>query len=80
MVIELHGIRFSRGTPHPYVVGATIPIEVVPYGVYMDLAIVSDRAILTINSSLQSIFLYSWKDGHVHLVRTSGYRNHRPVP
>jgi len=82
MFIELHGIRFSQGTPHPYVVDATIPpwIEVTPDSATMDLAIVGNRAILTISSLSQRIFLYSWKDGHVHLVRTSGYRDHRHVP
>jgi len=80
MFIELHGISFSRGTPHPYVVGAIIPTED-NHNVFIDVVIAGDRTILTIGSLfLQRTFLYSWKDGLVHLVRTSGYFTHRPVP
>jgi hypothetical protein len=76
MFIELHGIRFSRGTPHPYVVDAIIPIEV-NHDAFMDVVVAGDRTILTTGSLiLQRTFLHSWKDGHVHLVRTSGYFNH----
>ena len=80
MSIELHGIRFSRGTPHPYVVGAIIPTEGSD-DTYVDMAIAGDRTILSITKpASRRIFLHSWKDGLVHLVRTPGYRNHRPVP
>ena len=80
MFIELQGIRFSQGTPHPYVVGGVIPIEENP-NVFTDMVIAGHRTILTVSSSLsQRIFLHSWKDGIVHLVRTSGHRYHRPVP
>ena len=80
MFIELHGISFSRGTPHPYVVGATIPTEGND-DVYVDMEIAGDRTILSIRElASKRIFLHSWKDGLVHLVRTSGYLNHRPVP
>ena len=80
MFIELHAIRFSRGTPHPYVVGAIIPTEG-NHDVFMDVAITGDRTILTVSSWFsRRIFLHSWKDGLVHLVRTPGYCNNRPVP
>ena len=50
MFIELHGIKFSRGTPHPYVVGVVIPTEE-NHDVFkfMDVAIAGDRTILTID-------------------------------
>jgi len=74
MFIELHAISFSRGTPHPYVVSATIPIK----GMHEPVTsvIVSDRTILNVYSyKSQRIFLHSWKDGHVYLVRTSTFHN-----
>ena len=88
MFIELQGISFSRGAPHPNVVGATIPTEWNHVGVEtgwnhcdVDMVIAGDRTILSITKlASRRIFLHSWKDGLVHLVRTSGYRNHRPVP
>ena len=79
MFIELHGIRFSQGTPHPSVVGAVMPT--VSTNEFMDVVIVGDRTILNISSFLsQRIFLHSWKDGHVCLVCTSSCHNRRVVP
>jgi len=75
MSIELHGISFSRGTPHPCVVSATIPTE--RGHEFIDTVIVGDRTILNVSSrESQRIFLHYWKDGHVYLVCTSSCRNH----
>jgi len=68
MFIELHGISFSRGTPHPYVVSATIPTERTHETIHS--VIVGDRTILDVSwHQSQRIFLHSWKDGHVYLLR-----------
>ncbi len=56
--------NFSRGTPHPYVVSATIPTERTDE--FVNTVIVGDRTILNVFShESQRIFLHSWKDGHV---------------
>jgi len=74
--IELHAISFSRGTPHPCVVSATIPRAETGYE-FIDAVIVGDRTIVNVTShESQRIFLHSWKDGHVYLVRTSTCHNH----
>ena len=79
MSIELQGIRFSEGTPHPDIVGATIPTEG-PHG-QVDAVIVGNRTILNAISGLsQRIFLHSWKDGRVFLVRTSSCHNQLLFP
>jgi len=70
MFIELQGIRFSLGTPHPFVVSAVIPIE--RKFPFMEAMIVGDYTILTLSGLAQRIFLHSWKDGRVFLVRTFG--------
>jgi hypothetical protein len=76
MFIELHGIRFSQGTPHPYVIDATIATEV--QNPSIDVVIVGDRTILNVTTKAsQSIYLHSWKDGRVSLVRSSDFYNHR---
>ena len=70
MFIELQAIRFSLGTPHPFVVSGIIPIE--RRFICVEAMIVGDRTILTLSLSglKQRIFLHSWKDGRVFLVRT----------
>ncbi len=81
MFIELHGISFSHGTPHPYVVSATIPTETLNEIGVTDAVIIGGHTILNVSSrESQRIFLHSWKDGHVYLVRTSSCHNHRLVP
>ena len=47
MFVELHGISFSRGTPHLYIVSATIPTERTHESV--DFVILSDRTILNVS-------------------------------
>ena len=70
MFIELHGIRFSRGTPHPFVVDAAIPTEM--QNAPIDVVILGDRTILNVSTKMsQRIYLHSWKDGRVSLVRYS---------
>ena len=85
MFIEVHGIRFSQGTPHPDVIDVTIPTEM--QNAYIDAVIVGDRTLLNVSSQvLQRIYLHSWKDGQVFLVRlpivliTDSCNNHQMLP
>jgi hypothetical protein len=76
MFIELHGIRFSQGTPHPYVIDATIPTEM--QNPSIDVVILGDRTILDVTTQVsQRIYLHSWKDGQVLLVCSSDCHNLR---
>lgn len=68
MFIELQGIRFSLGTPHPLVVNAVIPIERKFH--FMEAIIVGDFTILNLSGLAQRMLLHSWKDGQVFSVRT----------
>ena len=68
MFIELQAIRFSLGTPHPFIVGAIIPIESKPP--FIEAMIVGNYTILNLSGVQQRIFLHSWKDGRVFSVRT----------
>lgn len=79
MLIELQGIRFSRGTPHPHVISATIPTERTNES--MDAVIVGNHTILNVSSEQsQRLFLHSWKDGRVFQVCTPRCHHCRLVP
>jgi hypothetical protein len=68
MFIELQAIRFSLGTPHPFVVSAIIPIE--SKTPFIEAMIVGNYTMLNLSGMGQRIFLHSWKDGQVFSVRT----------
>ncbi|KAI0284901.1 hypothetical protein BC826DRAFT_130598 [Russula brevipes] len=67
-LIELHGFSFSRGTPHPRFVSATITTTKTP--VFVKVTIVGNHTILDVRSGKsQGLFLHSWKDGRVSQLR-----------
>ncbi|KAI0284897.1 hypothetical protein BC826DRAFT_130502 [Russula brevipes] len=69
-LIELHGFSFSRGTPDPRFVSATITTTKQP--VFINVTIVGNHTILNVRSGdSQGLFLHSWKDGRVSQVRNS---------
>ncbi|KAI0252297.1 hypothetical protein BJV78DRAFT_369217 [Lactifluus subvellereus] len=69
MLIELHGISFLRGTQQPRVVNAAIPMKGTNEYV-VDAVIAGDRTIFnTFSEESQKLFLHSWKDGRVFLLR-----------
>jgi hypothetical protein len=76
LLVELHGFSFSRGTPHPRFVSATIMTTEVPGSV--DVTIVGNHTVINVASSTTvSLFLHSRKDGRVSQVRNSGCHGHR---
>ncbi|KAI0284893.1 hypothetical protein BC826DRAFT_130332 [Russula brevipes] len=67
-LIELHGFSFSRGTPDPRFVSATITITRKPLSV--NLRVVGNHTIITVSlRKSQRLFLHSWKDGRVSPLR-----------
>ncbi|KAI0285577.1 hypothetical protein BC826DRAFT_1189624 [Russula brevipes] len=74
-LVELHGFSFSRGSPHPRFVSATITTTEVPRSV--DVTIVGDHTILNVASrTTMSLFLHSWKDGRVSQLRHPSKQAH----
>ncbi|KAI0252295.1 hypothetical protein BJV78DRAFT_1153850 [Lactifluus subvellereus] len=69
MFIELEGISFLRGTAHSRVVNAAIPMKGTE-AFAVDTVIAGDRTIVNVLSEeSQKLFLHSWKDGRVFLLR-----------
>ncbi|KAI0284892.1 hypothetical protein BC826DRAFT_130352 [Russula brevipes] len=67
-LIELHGFSFSRGTPDPRFVSATITITQVARPT--DVTLVGNHTILNVSSDKsQRLFLHSWNDGRVSQLR-----------
>ncbi|KAI0284896.1 hypothetical protein BC826DRAFT_130471 [Russula brevipes] len=67
-LIELHGFSFSRGTPDPRFVSATITITQVARPT--DVTLVGNHSILNVSSEkFQRLFLHSRKDGRVSQLR-----------
>jgi len=73
LLVELHGFSFSRGTPDPRFVSATITTTEVPGTI--DVTIVGNHTILNVSSrTSQRLFLHSWKDGRVSQLRDAPIR------
>jgi len=68
-LIELHGFSFSRGTPHPRFVNATITATST-WQLFINVTLVGNHTILNVSSETsQRLFLHSWKDGRVTQLR-----------
>ncbi|KAI0284891.1 hypothetical protein BC826DRAFT_130349 [Russula brevipes] len=71
-LIEIHGFSFSRGTPHPRFVSATIAAQEPEC---VDVKIAGNHTILNVLSTTsQRLFLHSWKDGRVSQLRDAPFR------